>query len=81
MPSHDRMLTELYDALLSAGAAEDKARKAAEAVAAHERFARIERRLAVLTWQVGVLTAVVAAVGGPALWLLTRVAAKIGAIG
>jgi hypothetical protein len=76
------MLSELYDALLAAGAPEDKARRAAEAVAAHEeRFTTIERRLAVLTWQIGVLTAVVIAVGGPALWLLVRVASKIGAIG
>ena len=76
------MLAELYDALLAAGAPKEKARKAAEAVAAYEdRFARIERRLTVLSWQVGALTAVVVAVGAPALWLLARVAAKIGAIG
>jgi hypothetical protein len=76
------MLAELYDALLAAAAPEEKARKAAEAVAAYEdRFARIKRRLTVLSWQVGALTAVVVAVGAPALWLLVRVAAKIGAIG
>jgi hypothetical protein len=48
------MLAELYDALKDAGAPEDKARKAAEAVAAHEnRFARIEADLLLLKWMVG----------------------------
>lgn len=41
----------------------------------------IERRLVILAWRVGALTAVVAAVGVPALWLLFRVATKVGAIG
>ena len=44
------MIYEVYDAFLAAGAPEDKARKAAEAIASYEnRFARIEesaRRLA-----------------------------------
>ncbi len=76
------MGTEVYDALLSAGAPEDKARRAAEVLANYDdRFSRIERRLAVLTWQVGVLAAVQIAVGAPALWLLVRVAAKVGAVG
>jgi hypothetical protein len=48
------MITELYDALKDAGAAEDKARKAAETVAAYEnRFGKIETDLAVLKWMVG----------------------------
>ena len=48
------MITELYDALKDAGAAEDKARKAAETVAAYEnRFSRIETDLTVLKWMVG----------------------------
>ena len=48
------MSSELYDALIEAGASEDKARKAAEAVAAYEnRFALLERKLDVLTWMVG----------------------------
>lgn len=47
------MLAELYDALKDAGAPEDKARKAAEAVAAHEnRFAKIEADLLLLKWMV-----------------------------
>ena len=48
------MSSELYDALIEAGASEEKARKAAEAVAAYDtRFATLERKLDVLTWMVG----------------------------
>jgi hypothetical protein len=55
------MIAEVYDALLAAGSPEDKARKAAEAIAAHEnrftamdqRFAKIEGDLKLLTWMVG----------------------------
>jgi hypothetical protein len=58
------MLAELYDALKGAGAPEDLARKAAEAVASYEnRFAnfelkieRIEGRINLLTWMVGTNT-------------------------
>jgi hypothetical protein len=56
------MLAELYDALKDAGAPDDSARKAAEAVAAYEtRFAKIEADLMLLKWMVGaVLGGVVA---------------------
>jgi hypothetical protein len=48
------MITELYDALKEAGATEDKARKAAETVAAYEsRFSRIESDLAIVKWMIG----------------------------
>jgi hypothetical protein len=41
------MIAEVYDALLAAGSPEDKARKAAEAVAGYEnRFTAIDQRLA-----------------------------------
>ncbi len=37
------MITEVYDALISAGADEDKAKKAAEAISSHDRrLTRIE---------------------------------------
>jgi hypothetical protein len=76
------MITEVYDALKDAGASEEKARRAAEAIATYEaRFFAIERRLGILSWQMGALTAIVAAIGMPALWLLARVASKVGAIG
>ena len=46
------MIAELYDALLAAGSPEDKARKAAEAMAGYEayegRFVRIEGDIAEL---------------------------------
>ena len=41
------MIAEVYDALLAAGSPEDKARKAAEAVAGYEnRFFTVDQRLA-----------------------------------
>jgi hypothetical protein len=53
-PSMTTMITELYDALKEAGAGEEKARKAAETVAAYEnRFTKIETDLTVLKWMVG----------------------------
>ncbi len=56
------MIAEVYDALLDAGASDDKARRAAEALAAFEtRFAdlgtridRVDGRINTLTWMVGV---------------------------
>jgi hypothetical protein len=40
------MIAEVYDALLAAGSPEDKARKAAEAIAGYDnRFTAIEQRL------------------------------------
>lgn len=47
------MISEVYDALLDAGASEEKARKAAEAVAAYDqRFATLEMRLITLDGKV-----------------------------
>lgn len=58
------MISEVYDAFIAAGTPEDKARKAAEAIANYEnRFSRIESDLAVLKWMTGtVLAGVVALV-------------------
>ncbi len=48
------MLGNLYDALKSAGADDDKARKAAEELAAYEpRFSKLEGDVALLKWMVG----------------------------
>ena len=48
------MIIELYDALKDAGADADKARKAAETVAAYEnRFAKIATDIAIVKWMVG----------------------------
>ncbi len=57
------MVSEVYDALLEAGASQDKARKAAEAVANFEnRFNRLEQDTALLKWMVGFNLAISAAV-------------------
>ncbi len=59
------MVTELYDALRSAGAPEEKARAAAQAMseeslATKTDIARIERELLVLKWMSGMsLTGVI----------------------
>jgi hypothetical protein len=67
------MLTEVYDALRSAGADEEKAKKAAEAMAANtDRFARIEARLDLLTWMVGVVLALAGGVFTGTIVLLLR---------
>jgi hypothetical protein len=78
-------LGALREALIEAGASPDKATKAAEEVASYEnRLAGIETKLVsmdgrmnLLTWMVGGLYVL----GAPALWLLLRVAAKVGALG
>jgi hypothetical protein len=50
------MISEVYDAFIAAGAPEDKARKAAEAIASYDnRFARIETDLVVLKWMTGTI--------------------------
>ncbi len=48
------MISEVYDAFIAAGAPEEKARKAAEALADYEnRFTRIDSELLILKWMVG----------------------------
>jgi hypothetical protein len=48
------MVSKTYDALIAAGAPDDKARAAAEELAAYEsRFTKIETDLAVLKWMIG----------------------------
>ena len=47
-------ISEVYDAFIAAGAPEDKARKAAEALADYEnRFTKIDAELVVIKWMVG----------------------------
>ena len=61
--SMSTMISEVYDALKEAGASEEKARKAAEAVASYEnRFARIEGDLGVVKWMLGFNLAMTVAV-------------------
>ena len=55
------MLSRTYDALIAAGAPEEKARAAAEELAGYEsRFAKIETDLAVIKWMLGIVVAGVA---------------------
>lgn len=74
-------LGALREALISAGADPQKADKAAEEMAGYDRqLAAIETRLTVLTWAIGAMATMLMVVGGPMLWLLLRVAAKVGAL-
>jgi hypothetical protein len=82
-------LGALREALLEAGASPDKADKASEEVASYEdrlagvetKLVRLDGRVNLLTWMVGGLYGVLVVMGAPALWLLLRVAAKVGALG
>ncbi len=66
------MLSKTYDALISAGAPDDKARDAAEELADYEnrlasidnRLAAVEGKLGVITWAVGVNAAATIAILG-----------------
>ena len=64
------MVAEVYDALLAAGAPEEKARAAAQAVAAYDsrfsgldlRMERVEASLRLLQWMTGTTLAIAVAV-------------------
>ncbi len=57
------MMSALYDALRSAGAADEPARKAAEEAAGYEnRFGKIEGDLKLLKWMIGFNLAFTAAI-------------------
>ena len=52
------MISEVYDAFIAAGAPEDKARKAAEALANYDtRLNKIKADLLVLKWMTGTILA------------------------
>ncbi len=52
------MISEVYDTFISAGADEEKARQATEAVAEYEqRFDHIDKELLLLKWMMGVMLA------------------------
>jgi hypothetical protein len=72
------MPSKTYEVFLAAGAPEEKARGAAEEIAAYEsRFAKIDTDLAILKWMIAGLDAL----GPPSIWPLLRVAPKVGALG
>jgi len=67
------MLAKTYEALIAAGAPEQKAREAAEELAAYEsRFAKIETDLAVIKWMMGVVLAGVASLIGGVVSLMFK---------
>ena len=68
-------LGELREALIEAGASPAKAGKAAEELAGYDSDIKL------LKWMVGGLYAVLVVFGVPALWLLLKVASKVGALG
>ena len=52
------MISEIYDALTAAGAPEEKARKAAEALAKNDdRLGKIEADMLLLKWMMGFVLA------------------------
>jgi ABC-type Fe3+-hydroxamate transport system substrate-binding protein len=78
------MIAEVYDALIEAGASQEKARKAAEAIAGYEsRFAEIEKQLeriegkiTLLSWMVGVSITLTVALGVGNLFLTFQVVSR-----
>lgn len=71
-------LGALREALIEAGASQEKAEKAAEELAGYEKLAS---DLRLLNWMVGGIYALLIILGAPALWLLLRVGSKVGALG
>lgn len=52
------MVSEVYDALVEAGASQEKARRAAEAVANYEsRFNKLEADMLLVKWMLGFVLA------------------------
>ena len=50
------MISEIYDALIAAGSPDEKARKAAEALANYDnRSNKIERDLLLIKWMIGLV--------------------------
>jgi hypothetical protein len=71
------MLAKTYAAFKAAGVSDAEAEAAAEEIASFEtRLSNIESRLLLLTWMVGGIYLI----GAPSLWLLLRIAAKVGAL-
>ena len=86
------MVVEVYDALRSIGIADDKAAKAAEAMATLEpqfaamrqeykaEFAAVRSDIRVMGLRLNLVIATLLTLGVPSLWLLARIASKTGAL-
>jgi phage shock protein A len=71
------MLSKTYDALLAAGAPEDKAREAAEEIAAYEnRLTRIETDIALIKAELGEIRRTVAT----KTWVLAQTFVLLGGV-
>lgn len=71
------MQSEVFDAFRTLGVPEDKALKAAEALGRRDAdMSDIKRHLVLLQWQLGAIAVLLL----PSLWLLVRVASKVGVI-
>jgi hypothetical protein len=79
------MIAEVYDALIEAGASQEKARKAAEAIAGYEsrfneiekRLERIEGKIALLIWMVGIAITLTVALGVGNLFVTFQVLSRL----
>jgi hypothetical protein len=69
------MLSKTYTAFKAAGVPDAQAQDASEEIAEQISDLRL------LKWMVGGIYAVLTIFGAPSLWLLLRVAAKVGALG
>lgn len=70
------IIEELYDALIEAGASEEKAKAASRAIANYEsRFSSVERDLSILKWMVGLLIAITLMTLGSTIGVLFRLSA------
>jgi hypothetical protein len=76
------MLAKTYAAFKAAGVPDTEAQAAAEEIAGYEtRLISIDNRVILLTWMVGGIYVLLTIIGVPSIWLLLRVAAKVGALG
>jgi len=79
------MIAEVYDASVEAGASEEKARKAAEAPAGYEsrfsglelRLERVEGKITMLSWMVGVAISLTLALGVGNIFLSFQIMARL----
>ena len=75
------MMAKLYTALRAGGVPEKEAAEAAEEAAGlHTQLDDLLRDLTLLKWMMATMITLMAAIGGPSLWLLLRVAGKVGAL-
>jgi hypothetical protein len=77
------MISEMFDALRSVGVDDERARKAAEAVATYDpHIMRLRSDVRLLKWQAGAglaLTAAAIGFNATTLWFVLRLVAKVGA--